>query len=129
MLKILRNCVIVLPIAIYLSAILRLVHTVRFYRNVNAIFTCDFIPWNGLYGFMKVFTWHNLSCIRCFSVCDVAHEQIPYPFCAIVMCDSNINTLQIASTPKELYEQFHKIACKKVLSHAEQIVPCERAFN
>ena len=49
MLKLFRNCVIVLPIAIYLSAISSLVHTVRLYLNVNAFFTCVFIPWNGLY--------------------------------------------------------------------------------
>ena len=45
------------------------------------------------------------------------------------MCDSNIYTQQIASTPIAPYEQSRKITCKNMLLHAEQIAPCERDFR
>ena len=63
-------------------------------------------------GFREVFTWCNLLCMRCISVCDVTHEWVPYPFCVIAMCDSNMYTQKIVSTPIALCEQFHKIMCK-----------------
>ena len=48
---------------------------------------------------MTLFTWCDLLCLRCILVCDVSHEWVPYLFCAIAMCDSNVSTLQIASKP------------------------------
>ena len=68
---------------------------------------------------MILLTWCDFLCMRCSGVCDVAHEVL-YPFCVIVMCDSNINTFQIASTPITLCEQLHKIACKRIVCHAEK---------
>ena len=81
-----------------------------------------------VFTLMILFTWCDFLCMRCSGVCDVTHEVL-YPFCVIVMCDSNINTFQIASIPITLCEQLHKIACKRTLSHAEQIAPCERALS
>ena len=52
-------------------------------------------------------------------VCDVTHEWVPYLFCAIEICDSNVSILKIASKPIAPCEQFHKNACIKLLSHAE----------
>ena len=77
---------------------------------------------------MTLFTWCDLLCVQCILVCHVTHEWVPYLFCVIVMCDSNVSTLQIASKPIALCEQFHKNACIKLLSHAVQIAPCERTF-
>ena len=88
---------------------LRLVHTVRFYY-----LRLRYRKWI-VWMLMMIFTWCDFLCMWCSGVCDVTHEWVPYPFCAIVMCDSNINTLQIASTTIALCEQFHKIACKKML--------------
>ena len=62
-------------------------------------------------------------------MCDVTHEYVPYLFCAIVMCDSNVSTLQIASKPITLCEHFHKNACIKLLTHTEQIALCEWTLN
>ena len=45
------------------------------------------------------------------------------------MCDSNVSALQITSKPIAPCEQFHKNACIKLLLHAEQIAPCERALT
>ena len=56
---------------------------------------------------MTLFTCSDLLCVQCILVCDVAHEWVSYLFCAIVMCDSNVSTLQIASKPIALCEQFH----------------------
>ena len=71
----------------------------------------------------------DLLCVQFICVCNVAHELVSYKFCAIVMCDSNIYTQQIASTPIAPYEQSRKITCKNMLLHAEQITPCERDFR
>ena len=62
-------------------------------------------------------------------MCDITHEWVPYLFCVIGMCDSNVSTLQIASKPIAPCEQFHKNTCIKLLSHAEQIVLCERTLT
>ena len=78
---------------------------------------------------MTLFTWCNLLCVQCILVCDVTHEWVPYLFCVIVMCDSNVSTLQIASKPITPCEQFHKNTCLKLLSHAEQISSYEQAFR
>ena len=78
---------------------------------------------------MTLFTWCDLLCMWCILVCDVAHEWVPYLFCAIVVCDSYVNTLQITSKPITLCEQIHKNACIKLLSHTEQIAPCEWTLN
>ena len=78
---------------------------------------------------MTLFTQYDLLFMQCILVCNVAHEWVPYQFCAIAMCDSNVSTLQIASKPNAPCEQFHKKACIKLLSHAEQIALCERTLK
>ena len=99
----------------------------RFLRNRN------WIAWL----LMTLFTWCDLLCMRCWVVCDVAHEWVLYLFCAIPMCDSMcdsnvrfyVSTLQITSKPIASCEQFHKNACTEPLSHAQQIAQCERTFT
>ena len=92
----------------------RIVHTVHFFLFATAIYLHAILSHRMDYicRFMEVFTWCNLLCLRCIFVCNVAHQWVPYPSCVIVMCDSSINTLQIATTPIAPCEQFHKISCK-----------------
>ena len=92
---------------------------------------CDFLRYRNwiVWLLMTLFTRCDLLCVQCILVCDVAHEWVPNLFCAIVMCDSNISTLQIASKPIASCDQFHKNARTEPLSHAEQIAPCERTLN
>ena len=32
---------------------------------------------------MTLFIWCDFTCVRCTGVCNVAHDWVPYPFCAI----------------------------------------------
>ena len=93
--------------------------------------------------FMEVVTRCNLLCVWCISVCNVAHEWVPYPFSVIAMCNSNIcihsklhqhpshrvnnfiklhvNKLQSQTKKRTMWTNLH---CMRMLFISLQLVPC-----
>ena len=56
-----------------------------FWMRLRFFYRMQWVVWM----LIVLFTWCDFMCMRCTGVCDVAHEWVPYLFCAIAMCDSS----------------------------------------
>ena len=72
-----------------------------------------------------------MICSACDAyLCAMSHTNGFHTYSVQLQCDdSNVSTFQIASKPITPCEKFHKNACIKLVSYAEQITPCERTFS
>ena len=92
--------------------LLRLIHTVRFL--VNATVIKKWVLWMS----MILFIWCDCNYHSGICVCDITHEWVPYPFCAIAMFYSY-----------KRYESQSHYGIKKSQLHSHKIAPCERALK
>ena len=101
---------------------LRLDHMVRFFLFVTAIYLHAILS-NGtdcmwVYGSVHM-VWFALRAMH-FCVCNVTHEWVPYSFCAIAMCDSNICIANRIQDPSNCVDNFIKSHVNKSQSQTKK---------